>query len=408
MAKRLDGITSYLKQSYQPSALDSAMLQRSLRTTGPTVTRSQDAVAPSMYGTIPDVGQFGTSGSLPTNPGPVDPPILTGNYPTAGPNVGPTRSDIWTRMDPNMGYLNPSLNIDPSSGSGPTSYGGPSAGGISFDPSGALQGGNRGPQGSVYGTDPNTGQPIYNVTGSPRPGFFDSRTGKFVEGIGAGALNLVAPGAGLVAKLLFDLGRKGVNAHHTGTDLTGKNQTPPVAPPAGGGMQGPPSIPASGALLGYRPSEGGGTPHFDFTRGGYTTTVPGNPLYSTGGNWMPVSGASSDVRFAQNSGTGNWVADQTTKDFLAAGGYKGTPNKAMPDSRNQFTPGSGFIGQIDQDTGLLQRVSGPTVKPFVATNQSGPALTTNPNSLAGYNAAIMQQPGYQAYMQRLAALKQGG
>jgi hypothetical protein len=64
-------------------------------------------------GTIPDVGQFGTGGSLPTGAGPVDPPILTGgpggNY--TGPNAG---GDYWTRIDPGMGYIDPTLTVYPA------------------------------------------------------------------------------------------------------------------------------------------------------------------------------------------------------------------------------------------------------------------------------------------------------
>jgi hypothetical protein len=319
---RLDNIASYLRGS-QRSPLDSALLQRSLRTTSPTMVRPE----------IPDVGQFGTPGSLPTNPGPIDPPILTGDYPTAGPNIGPPRNDYWTRMDPSMGIINPSLTINPGSGGGPppvTNYGGPNLGGINLDPNGILSGGNRGPQGTIYGTDPNTGQPIYNVTGSPRPGFFDSKTGKLTEAVGAGALNFFVPGLGFVTKAIFDAVRRGADRRNTGTDLT-KNQPPPTTAPPPAPM-GPPSVPPGGALFGFRPSQGGGTPHFDYTTGRYTSTVPGNPLYTTtpgGVPNTPVSEAPVDIRFAQNSGTGNYVADQTTKDFLAAGGYKGTPNRAV-------------------------------------------------------------------------------
>jgi len=409
MAARLDNIASYLRQ--QKSPLDAAMMQRSLAG-GSTMVKSQDAVSPSMYGSIPDVGQFNTPGSLPTDSSPVEPDILMGNYPTAGPNIGPTRNDIWTRMDPNMGYINPSLTIDPSVGGSPNNFaGGNAGGGINFDSGGVLQGGNRGPQGTVYGTDPNTGQPIYNVTGSPRPGFFDSKTGKVTEAIGAGALNFFVPGLGFVSKAIFDAVRRGNDKRNTGTDLTGRNQ-PPASPannadPAA--AFGPPSVPPGGALFGFNPAQGGGTPQFDFTTGTYKSNPSNNPLYTTGGAWSPVAGAGTDLRFAQQSGTGNFTADKTTNDFLAAGGYKGTPNRAVaPDSgRNRFSTGTGFMGGINADTGLLQRMATPTVNPFVGT-QGGPALTANPSSAPGFNAGLAQQPGYQAYLQRLAAMNRGG
>jgi hypothetical protein len=43
------------------------------------------------------------------------------------------------------------------------------------------------------------------------------------------------------------------------------------------------------------------------------------------GGGSPVSGGSID-RFAPNSGTGNWIADQTTNAFVLSGGYAGRPN----------------------------------------------------------------------------------
>lgn len=360
--------------------------------------KRQDAASPSIYGTIPDVGQFNTPGSLPTDPGEIDPPILTGDYPA--PNIGPTpgvpsHNDIWTHMDPGMGYINPSLTIDPSAG-GPTNYGG----GISFDPTGVLQGGTRGPQGTVYGTDPNTGQPIYNVTGSPKPGFLDSPAGKILTTGASAGLNMFVPGLGFVSKAIFDAIRRNQTARNTGTDLTHTNQHL-AAPPASGAVQGPPSIPGGGALFGYKPSQGGGTPRFDFTRGSYSSTPSLNPLYTTGGPWAPVSGAPTDIRFAQNSGTGNFTADQTVKAFDLAGGYKGTPNRAVaPDAgRNRFSTGTGFMGGIDEDTGLLQRIATLTVTPFSNSQGGAPlqGVTADP-----YNASVMQSPAYQAYMQRIA------
>lgn len=61
-------------------------------------------------GTIPDVGQFGTGGSLPSGAGPIDPPILTGDYPRPS---GPSPGNLFTRMDPGFGQINPSVTINP-------------------------------------------------------------------------------------------------------------------------------------------------------------------------------------------------------------------------------------------------------------------------------------------------------
>jgi hypothetical protein len=105
MAIDLNGITNYLREQ-SSSPLQMAMIQRSL-TPGTSQTRR---------GSIPNVGQFGTSGGLPTNPGPIDPPILTGGQNYAGSNYGGGGNhggDYWTRMDPGMGYIDPSVTIYP-------------------------------------------------------------------------------------------------------------------------------------------------------------------------------------------------------------------------------------------------------------------------------------------------------
>lgn len=117
----------------------------------------QDAINRSLGYNIPDAGFFGGPARLPMEPGPVDPPILTGGYPYPSPApsaipMGP--ADYWTRMDPGMGYLNPSLTINPGDGSG----------------------GNGGPAGYNYpapgtgATDPSRGNVLSNIFGSTPAG----------------------------------------------------------------------------------------------------------------------------------------------------------------------------------------------------------------------------------------------
>lgn len=183
---------------------------------------------------IPNVGQYNTPGYLPSGSGAPDPTVTA----TSGPQTVP--SDYWTRIDPNMGYVNPTLSIDPSQGSGlfPGEGAGP-AQMPTVGPQGPFPGGNMGgPQGSVYGINPVTGNTIYNVTGSPRPGFFDSTLGKITKGVGTGALNAFLPGAGFVAGKIFDAARRASDRRNTGTDLSSRynpNTQAPRQPSAPGG-----------------------------------------------------------------------------------------------------------------------------------------------------------------------------
>lgn len=82
----------------------------------------------------------------------------------------------------NQGNQTPSLAIQGSYGSG----NGP--GNIAFNNSGQAFGGYSGPQGSIYGIDPNTGNPIYNANAVPSSGGGGgySGGGGFGSGIGSG------------------------------------------------------------------------------------------------------------------------------------------------------------------------------------------------------------------------------
>jgi hypothetical protein len=49
-------------------------------------------------------------------------------------------------------------------------------------------------------------------------------------------------------------------------------------------------------------------------------TSTGSAMFNGGQGWLPIGQAPVDVRWAPNSGTGNWQADQATKNYLFGGG----------------------------------------------------------------------------------------
>lgn len=290
MALRLNGIADYLQnQRQQPSPLDAAMMSRTLGKYGTPQVKSG-----SYYG---DAGMYGGPATLPSNPGPIDPPILTqggySNIPnTPSYSLGPTWSGI--PLPSNVG----SDAIRPVGGGS----GGPSDSYQSPANSGPYSGsGTNGPQGSVYSTDPNTNNPIYNVTGSPSPGFFDSKTGKFVEGLGSTALNMFVPGAGSAARAIFDAIRRHQTGSNTGTDLSGN--TGPGGGIAGGagGQSGP-----AWFQPGYQPPSG---IQEAIARGDYTNAYGSTPSSITANRIMSsqaYGGQPNNVRGTTDEGHNNF------------------------------------------------------------------------------------------------------
>jgi hypothetical protein len=60
-----------------------------------------------------------------------------------------------------------------------------------------------------------------------------------------------------------------------------------------------------------------------FARGGVffgTNAGTGRAMFNNGSGWQPIGNAPSDIRWAPNSGTGNYVASQTAKMFSLLGG----------------------------------------------------------------------------------------
>jgi hypothetical protein len=76
-------------------------------------------------------------------------------------------------------------------------------------------------------------------------------------------------------------------------------------------------VPAGGLLLGQYANRLTPAP-FNLISGIRSTPWPA--LFNNGSGWQPIGGASQDVRFSQNSGTGNWQADEFIKNYLLGGG----------------------------------------------------------------------------------------
>lgn len=398
----INDIQSYLQTMRQPSSLNSLMLARSLKSGSPMIKR-QDALNSSLTPNVPTSGYFGDAGlyggpaTLPTNPGPVDPPILTQGGPIGNQGPGPAQPlDLWTHLDPNMGYLNPSIEI---SGSGPNQwppnappmpnasgtdlytnrytgqggYGGPVSGGGggtndsyqspgtgNFPVPGSGMQGTNGPQGSVYTIDPNTGRPVFNVTGSPAPGFFDSKTGKFVEGVGSTALNAFLPGAGSAARAIFDFFRRQQARHNTGTDLSGNSGPGGGITGGAGGLQA-----QSGLSSGIQDA---------INRGDYSTAYGQSP----------------------SSAAANMIAQSQS--------YGGRPNQGGDAGRTSFAPSTGYQGMIDPETGLLQRVHGGYDPAPMMTQGQMSAAPWGVGNTAAANlwGASNQTPAYAAWLARMA------
>lgn len=317
-------------------------------------------------GTVGDAGLFGGPATLPTNPGPPDPPILPGaglpnNAFGPAPALPPSTTPWTTRLDPNMGYLNPSIQV---TGGGPTSSPNstnPIPTGVSFGPGGRVQGGLNGPQGSIYGFDPNTQNPIYNATGSPFPGFFDSTTGKIVETTGATGLNMLAPGLGSVSRWILDAIRRRNTAAHTGTDLSGQQQGPGAAAQA-------PNSPAW-FQRGYQPPSG---IQNAIARGDYQSAYGQSPQSASN---------SFQMWAASLPGTPN-----NTGNTQDAGHTMFYPNAGTP--MGQFDPESGQVVPGDRTFGGSNSNAG-----FVFPSQSESARL----------GLTMGAPGAQAYNEWLMA-----
>lgn len=281
---------------------------------------------------IANAGLFGAGATLPSGGGEIDPPILTGNYPgpTPGPSIAPNwnqwQNDYWTRIDPNMGYIDPSVTVYPAN-----------------------------PADAPY----------------PAPGTGAEDHQSFIRRI------LGATPQGRLGQFLRDR----IAANQTKVNM----QSNP------GSLQGPPAVPPGGALFGFDPNSGGGggTPRYNYGTGGVSPTPSTNPLYTTGGNWQSVSGAPQDIRFSQNSGTGNFTADQTAKNFeLTGGGYAWKPNNPGASDRghDRFF---NTIMQVDPEGGFSEGAPRAVTSGSQALYQQ--ALKAVPMGPDGFSATYVQK-----------------
>jgi hypothetical protein len=116
----------------------------------------------NLYALAAAAPHFGTGGRL-------DSPDLPPLGDSGAPNRGGPGSSWWdahgSRFQPDNYYQSPDwTGGGPPSievGGGPDWYG--NSGLVTFTPSGAVKGGTPGPQGSIYGRDPNTGELILNA-----------------------------------------------------------------------------------------------------------------------------------------------------------------------------------------------------------------------------------------------------
>lgn len=108
-------------------------------------------------------------------------------------------------------------------------------------------------------------------------------------------------------------------------------------------------------------------------------SASGQPVYQDhNGNLFVNPGTGHIVdqgqRFSQDSGTGNFIADQTTKAFVAAGGYAGTPNDTRFTNDEGHNVFSGKVAGAIDENGLIRRATasggGPQgLKPWVMPSQ---------------------------------------
>jgi hypothetical protein len=121
-------------------------------------------------------------------------------------------------------------------------------------------------------------------------------------------------------------------------------------------------------------------------------SVTGAPVIRdpSGRTYVPAGAGSSPAvdRFAQNSGTGNWNADQATKNFLLGGGYPATPNNPGQgdEGLNRFRSGRWVL---DAEGGFSQVASTFGTGGLPGQGSGAPHITTDPASILAYNDWVM-------------------
>lgn len=274
----------------------------------------------------------------------------------------------------------------------PTDLGGGFRGGftggglLSGSAAGPFPGGNMGgPQGSVYGINPVTGNTIYNVTGSPRPGFFDSRLGKFVQGVGSTALNMFVPGLGFVSSKIFDAARRANEQRNTGTDLSGR-----IAPPS------MPSAPPGMTIVG-RDTRNGQPIYRDANGKLFVNPGTGVPVGSGGpmtpGQYTQATfGGLTPTGYRDTAGSATFDRRAANAQLMSSQAFGGNPNRTGTFAKEGrfLLDAEGTPTQFgDQSPGhLSQQFRRP---------QGGP--TPYASNQAAVNDWLRAQPAYRKFMQ---------
>lgn len=417
-------------------------------------------------GTTPtDVGNFAVSGSLDFNrynpnsrhPGPGTPADgpATGNVTLIGPNSTPAPSpnnEIPPARDyfPNSGQDSYTWNTYYSDSPGADRYtwdqysDSPASGRLPWPDGPSIRLSPLDPEVAVT---PTGGEPDFKFPSDPDPDLLPSRrpprAGDYFDFTGSGAVagrNVVPPmnfgnrpmpnlaGFGLGPNIPpWQLGLQAAGGNVPGGDIYLSGQLANHTPGNDGttlidtneGISDQQLVDNQRSSLGLPPQAPrgpGGNVTSSGTEGAPTgMTVVGHdqangqPIYRDGaGNLFvnPGTGTIMDQagRFSNNGTTGNFTADKTTEGFVAAGGYAGSPNRAVAPDSGKDSFGNGAAGVIDPDTGMPRRTQSSSSNPSFQIGQKAgaPTLRTgDPASAAAYNAWLMQQPEYKTWMHNL-------
>ena len=127
--------------------------------------------------------------------------------------------------------------------------------------------------------------------------------------------------------------------------------------------------------------------------------------FNSGAGWLPIGQAPADIRWAPNSGTGNYTASQFTHYAQGTWGMYGSNNTGNTGDEGHtiFNTGQGVRFRGRMVDGILTHV--PTTydprRAFHMSQKPGaPTLYATPDSVNAYNSWLMQQPEYKAWAVR--------
>lgn len=130
------------------------------------------------------------------------------------------------------------------------------------------------------------------------------------------------------------------------------------------------------------------------SRFGNLNSPTGQAVYRDAqGNWRPVSGAPSDIRWDPSSGTGNFQASETTKAYLSGGQQPGNPNNTA-----SFATEGRFLMDDEGAPTMQGAMYGSNRSGEFRGKQGGPASYGDAASQLAYSNWLRQQPEYKAWM----------